>query len=177
MMLTADNEERETHMATAEAIKEAQKQIIDHLADDWGLLTAGGIDDYNTMTIAWGETGTMWWEPVVSVYVVPSRHTYGYLQDNDYFVVSLFPREYKRDLKILGTKSGRDGDKVALTKLTPKPIEHGVTFEEASLTVVCRKLFQQPLSTAELPGEVMEKYYRTMGVHDRFMGEIVDVIE
>ena len=164
-------------MATPERIKEAQKQIIEHLADDWGLLTAGGIDDYNTMTIAWGETGTMWWMPVVSAYVVPSRHTYGYMQDNDYFVVSLFPPEYKDDLQILGTKSGRDGDKVALTKLTPKAIEHGVTFEEASLTVVCRKLFQQPLSTAELPGEVMEQYYRTMGVHDRFMGEIVDVIE
>ncbi len=176
-MPTADNGEKETHMVTAEAIKEAQKQIIDHLADDWGLLTAGGIEDYNTMTIAWGETGTMWWKPVVSAYVVPSRHTYGYMRDNDYFTVSLFPPEYKDDLRILGTKSGRDGDKVALTKLTPKAIEHGVTFEEAALTVVCRKLFQQPLSTAELPGEVLERYYQTMGVHDRFMGEIVDVIE
>ena len=164
-------------MATPEKIKEAQKQVIEHLADDWGLLTAGGIEDYNTMTIAWGETGTMWWKPVVSAYVVPTRHTYGYMQDNDYFVVSLFGPDYKEDLQVLGTKSGRDGDKVALTKLTPKAVEHGVTFEEASLTVVFRKLFQQPLATAELPGEVMEQYYRTMGVHDRFMGEIIDVIE
>lgn len=87
-------------------IKEAQKQIIEHLADDWGLLTAGGIEDYNTMTIAWGEAGTMWWKSVVSVYVVPSRHTYGYMQDSDYFVVSLFGSEHKDDLQILGTKSG-----------------------------------------------------------------------
>lgn len=27
------------------------------------------------------------------------------------------------------------------------------------------------------PGEVLERYYQTMGVHDRFMGEIVNVIE
>lgn len=176
-MLAADSGEKETYMATAEAIKEAQKQIIDHLADDWGLLTAGGIEDYNTMTIAWGETGTMWWKPVLSVYVVPSRYTHGYMQESEYFTVSLFGSEYKEDLQVLGTKSGRNGDKVALTKLTPKPMVHGVTFEEASLTVVCRKLFQQPLSTAELPGEVLEQYYQTMGVHDRFMGGIVDVIE
>ncbi len=131
--------------------KEAQKLIVEHLADDWGLLTVGSIDDYNTMTIAWGETGTMWGKPVVPVYVVPSRYTYGYMQGNDYFVVSLFPPEYREDLQVLGTKSGRDGDKVALTKLTPKPIEHGVTFEEASLTVVCRKLFRQPLDPARCP--------------------------
>lgn len=158
-------------------IKEAQKQLIEHLADDWGLLTAGGIDDYNTMTIAWGETGTMWWKPVVSAYVVPSRHTYGYMQDNEYFVVSLFGPDHKDDLQILGTKSGRDGDKVALTKLTPKAVEHGVTFEEATLTVVCRKIFQQPIDPNALPERVMNDYYQEMGVHDRFMGEIVDVIE
>lgn len=156
-------------------IREAQKLIIEHLADDWGLLTAGGIEDYNTMTIAWGETGTMWWKPVMSAYVVSSRHTYGYMEREDYFVVSLFPPEYREDLQVLGTRSGRDGDKVALTKLTPKAIGHGVTFEEASLTVVCRKLFQQPLDPAALPEQVMSEYYQTMGVHDRFMGEIVDV--
>lgn len=158
-------------------IKEAQKQIIEHLADDWGLLTAGGIDDYNTMTIAWGETGTMWWKPVVSVYVVPSRHTYGYMQDAEYFTVSLFGPEYKEDLQVLGAKSGRDGDKVALTKLTPKAIEHGVTFEEAALTVVCKKIFQQPVDPDALPDQVMNDYYQEMGVHDRFMGEIVNIIE
>ena len=158
-------------------IKEAQRLIVDHLADDWGLLTAGCIDSYNTMTIAWGETGTMWWKPVVSAYVVPSRHTYGYMQGNDYFVVSLFASEYKEDLQILGTKSGRDGDKVALTKLTPKAIEHGVTFEEASLTVVCKKIFQQPIDPDALPAWVKEQYYQSMGVHERFMGEIVAVYE
>ena len=158
-------------------IKEAQKQIIEHLASDWGLLTAGGIEDYNTMTIAWGETGTMWWKPVVSAYVVPTRYTYGYMQDNDYFVVSLFGPEYRDDLQVLGTKSGRDGDKVALTKLTPKAIEHGVTFEEASLTIVCKKIFQQPVDPEALPAQIMSEYYQTMGVHDRFMGEIVEVIE
>ena len=78
---------------------------------------------------------------------------------------------------MLGTKSGRDGDKVALTKLTPRALEHGVTFEEASLTVVCKKIFRQPIDPGALPEQVMNDYYQKMGVHDRFMGEIVDIVE
>jgi flavin reductase (DIM6/NTAB) family NADH-FMN oxidoreductase RutF len=165
--------EKETHMDA----KQAQHQIIDHLASDWGLLTAGTIDDYNTMTIAWGETGTMWWLPVVSAYVVPTRHTWGYVEDEDYFVISLFGPEHKGDLRILGSKSGRDGDKVAETSLTPRAIEHGVTFEEATLTIVCRKLYHQPLDRDAIPADLLEKYYGDAPVHDLYKGEIVEVIE
>ena len=156
-------------------IQTAQNQIVDRLASEWGLLTAGEGDVWNTMTIAWGQTGNLWWKPVVTAYVVPSRYTFGFVEQNDYFVVSLFPKEYRDDLQILGSNSGRDGDKVALTKLTPKPIEHGVTFEEADTTIVCRKLMEQPLDPAAIPAEVMQKYYQTMGVHSMFIGEIVDV--
>ena len=158
-------------------VKQAQHQIIDHLASDWGLITAGTIDDYNTMTIAWGETGTMWWKPVVNAYVVPTRHTWGYVERNDYYVVSLFDPKYKDDLRILGSKSGRDGDKVALTNLTPKAIEHGVTFEEASLTIVCKKIYRQPLDADAIPADLLAKHYASQPVHELFKGEIVDVIE
>ena len=41
---------------------------------------------------------------------------------------AFFPEAYKKDLGILGSKSGRDGDKISLTSLTPQPVEHGVTF-------------------------------------------------
>ena len=87
------------------------------------------------------------------------------------------PPEYREDLQVLGTKSGRDGDKVALTKLTPRALEHCVTFEGVSLAVVCKKIFQQPIDPSALPEQVMNDYYQEMGVHDRFMGEIVDIVE
>lgn len=155
-------------------IKQAQQELVARLADDRGLLTAGDADSCNTMTIAWGETGCLWWKPVVSAYVVPSRHTFGFMQDGDCFTVSLLPREFRGDLELLGSMSGRDGDKVALTKLTPKPLEHGVTFEEADLTIVCRKLYEQPMDTGAIPADVANEFYRTMGVHSRFIGEIID---
>lgn len=158
-------------------IAEAQRQILDRLASKWGLLTVGDESDYNTMTIAWGQTGDMWWKPVVVAYVAPSRHTFGYIERSDWFTVSLFGDEYHEDLQILGERSGRDGDKVALTKLTPKPVEHGMTFEQADLTVVCRKLYEQPLEASRMPEEVVKQYYQDMAPHHMYIGEIVNVID
>ena len=45
--------------------------------------------------------------------------------------MGFFPEEYRADLLTLGTKSGRDGDKLALTKITPKAVDNGVAFNEA----------------------------------------------
>ena len=80
---------------------------------EWALLTAGSMDNFNTMTISWGGMGTLWGKPVVTVYVKPIRYTYEFLEKNDYFTLSFFPEEYRADLLTLGTKSGRDGDKTA----------------------------------------------------------------
>ena len=164
-------------MNKADKIKAAQVRIVEELAGEWGLITAGSIDDYNTMTIAWGQTGTMWWKPVVTAYVVPTRHTHGYVNDNDYFTIQLFPEGYREDLQVLGSKSGRDGDKVALTKLTPVACEHGVTFKEASITLVCKKLYQQPMEKALMPEDVQAAHYANMPAHEAYIAEIVDVIE
>lgn len=40
-------------MSKTDRIKAAQVRIVEELADEWGLITVGTIDDYNTMTIAW----------------------------------------------------------------------------------------------------------------------------
>ena len=53
----------------------------------------------------------------------------------------------------LGTKSGRDGDKLALTKITPKAVSNGVAFNEAHTTFVCKKIYNQDLDTANMPPE------------------------
>ena len=38
---------------------------------DWALVTAGTMENYNTMTIGWGGLGTLWRKPVCTVYVNP----------------------------------------------------------------------------------------------------------
>lgn len=150
--------------------------IFDQFDKTWALLTAGSPDDFNTMTISWGGLGTLWSRPVATVYVKPVRYTYEFMEKNDWFTVSFFPEEYKKDLGLLGSRSGRDGDKLAQTKLHAKALPNGMGFEEASLTLVCRKLYHQDLDGSQIPEDAVERYYKTEPVHRMYIGEVVEVI-
>ena len=79
----------------------------------WALVTAGTPEHYNTMTISWGGLGTLWERPVATVYVKKNRYTFAFMEESDYFTVSFYPKEQRRALSLLGSTSGRDGDKVA----------------------------------------------------------------
>ncbi|MBQ7263456.1 MAG: hypothetical protein IJR14_07015, partial [Synergistaceae bacterium] len=74
-------------------------------------------------------------------------------------------------------KSGRDGDKVALTKLTPKAVQHGVIFEEAEINFVCKKLYQQDMELENMADVVVEQY-KTVGMppHRMYIGQVVEMI-
>lgn len=158
---------------------DAQAEFVQRVSGDWALVTAGTEQDgWNTMTIGWGEAGVLWSLPTVTVYVHPWRYTHQFMLDNDYFTVQLFDNEYKPDLGILGSRSGRDGDKVALTRLTPKPIEHVMTFEEATTTLVCRKIYTHAIDLDAMAPDIRERlgaFYAKEG-HTVFVGELVDVL-
>lgn len=144
---------------------------------DWALVTAGERDHYNTMTIGWGGLGTLWSKPVATVYVKPVRYTHDFLESNDYFTVSFYPEKYVQALGILGTLSGRDGDKVAQSGLTPLFLEHGVTFAEASVTLVCKKIYRQDLDVSAMPKSAVDRYYYNEAPHTMYIGEVVEVIK
>ncbi len=145
----------------------------------WALVTSGTLEDFNTMTISWGGCGTLWGKPVATVYVKPIRYTHEYLEKNDYFTVSFLPLDYREDLFTLGTESGRDGDKVAKTSLTPVAIgENGesVGFQQAAATLLCKKIYRQELDVAAMPADVVDQFYLNEAPHTMYVGEVVDVI-
>lgn len=154
-------------------------KIFDLFSNQWALVTAGGPEHYNCCTIAWGSLGSIWGagvnKPIVTVYIHPSRYTCGFMQDSEYFTVSFFPREYRKALGYLGSHSGRDGDKVKAAGLTPKPMGQAVTFEEAHLTLLCRKLYQNQFDRERLAPEIRYDVYHDGEPHWEFIGEIVDV--
>lgn len=143
---------------------------------DWALLTAGTLEDFNTMTVSWGGLGTLWNKSVTTVYVRPCRHTCGYMENNDYFTVSFYPEEYRKDLALLGKLSGRDGNKVAQTSLTPVAAENAVTFAQAKRTLVCRKLYAQDMDPKAVPAEIMESAYKSEPLHRIYIGEVIAII-
>ena len=144
---------------------------------DWALLTAGEKDNFNTMTISWGGLGTLWGKPVATVYVKPIRYTHQFMEQSEYFTVSFYAKEYKGALTLLGSRSGRDGDKVAAAGLTPIPVENAVTFREAVVTLLCKKIYRQDLDTAAMPAEVVHNFYEEEAAHTMYIGEVVDIIE
>lgn len=150
--------------------------ILQLFNKEWALVTAGNRDSFNTMTIAWGGLGTLWSTPVATVYVKPIRYTHDFLESNDYFTVSFFNEEHRKALGLLGTVSGRDCDKVAQSGLTPLFIDNGVTFDEAYVTLVCKKIYRQDMDIHAMPQFAIDRYYQTEAPHTMFIGEVVDVI-
>lgn len=162
-------------------------------ADCWALVTAGTLDDFNTCTVSWGSLGNIWGPndddmSTVTVYIHPARYTQEFMAKYDTFTVSFFPDSYRQALGYLGSHSGRNEDKVANSDLTPVKIGDDVTFAEAELTFVCRKLYEHQFDEAHLADHVKAFYAAnspvyTQAGHNRwephymYIGEIIDVVE
>lgn len=152
--------------------------------DNWALVTAGTAKNFNIMTVSWGSLGCIWGpgrkngaKQIVTIYIKPSRYTHSFLESSDFFTVSFFPEKYRNDLKILGSRSGRDCDKLSLTSLNAMPMADGkaVGFKEACSTVVCKKLFSQPMELKNIPKDIIGRYYETDKPHTIFIGEVLEI--
>ena len=162
---------------TMENFIEARYDIFSKFHKQLAVLTVGDISDFRCMTIGWGAMGNVWGHPgsTLTVYVNPLRYTFEYMQQKDHFTVCFFPEAYRKDVMTLGTKSGRDVDKVALTSLTPKALENGVGFEQAELTFVCRKLYADQFKLEETPEEVRNGIYAKFPPHWFYIGAVEKV--
>ncbi|MBR1390191.1 MAG: flavin reductase family protein [Lachnospiraceae bacterium] len=155
---------------------EFNTDIFTQFDKKWALLTAGNKERFNTMTISWGGLGTLWNKPVATVYVRTSRYTHEFMDDNEYFTISFYPEEQKSVLGVLGSKSGREIDKMNQSGLTAKELPQSVTFAEAEVTLVCRKLFRQELRVENMPEDIAKKLYEGDAPHDMYIGEVVEIL-
>ena len=151
-------------------------EIFSQFDKKWALLSAGTKENHNSMTISWGGLGTIWNKPVATVYVRPVRYTYEFMNENDYFTVSFYSEDYKKALGVMGSKSGRDTDKDAEAGLTAKDVENSVTYEEAEVTLLCKKIYYQDMEEDKIPADVLEKFYSEEPVHRLYIGEVVDIL-
>lgn len=162
-------------------VKELLLNPMDKIAHEWMLITAGTLESgYNTMTASWGHLGSIWGHggglPTSVIFVRPQRYTKEFIDREDYYTLSFFPAEHKKALGYLGSHSGRDEDKVAAVHFHPVSVSNGVTFEEASLTLVCRKLYRAPIAEENfIDKSVVEDCYPKRDFHDMYIGEIVEV--
>lgn len=173
-----------------ENFKEKEYKVFEMFDKQWAIVTAGSMEHYNSCTIGWGSLGNIWGHagkscPIVTVYVHPARYTSEFLENSDTFTVSFYPESCKKALGYMGSHSGRDGDKAVAAGLTPVEIGQGVTYKEANLTFLCKKLYQHQFPKEDIAPEIQGYYASSPNVypdfkggwqpHIVFVGEIIEV--
>ncbi|HTP57833.1 MAG TPA: flavin reductase [Spirochaetia bacterium] len=142
----------------------------------WLLLASGDFaaQDWNCMTVGWGSFGVMWGRPFAQVVVRPTRHTIRFIERFDSFTLCAFPEAFRPALSWLGSHSGRDGDKVKQSGLTPVASRcvGSPSFQEAELVVECRIIYRQDLDPALFLDPTIEKNYPRKDYHRVYFGEI-----
>ena len=148
-------------------------QMIDK---QWMLITAGNESGANTMTASWGGLGILWHKPVSFAFIRPTRYTYEFTEREEYYSLCFFGEEYRDALKLCGTVSGRDRDKIAEAGLTLRYDAEAPYFDEAETVMICRKIAAQDMDPAGFIDTSVEKHYHN-DYHRIYTGEITKVLK
>lgn len=153
---------------------------------DYMALAAGNKQcGFNAMTVSWGHIGALWERgshakrlPTAICYVRPSCYTKEFIDAQEMFTLSHFDVRYRKSLGILGSRSGRDCDKIADAGLTPTFSDGTVYFVEADLVFVCRKLYAAPLMESSFMDDTLVEFnYPKRDFHTMYVGEIVRILK
>ena len=147
---------------------------------DGFLLAAGDFaaGTYNCMTVGWGGIGCLWDRPVALVAVKPTRHTFDFLERFPSFTLNHFTPEFRKALLYLGTRSGREGDKLAASGLTPiaSTVVAAPTFAETDLVLECVKAYTDDYRPELALLESLRSSSRAGHHHRFFFGEVRTVL-
>jgi len=156
---------------------DAVTKAFQNIGNEWALLSVGDEKHFNTMTISWGSLGFIWQRPVMTALVRPQRYTHEFSDQFENFSVSFYDRKYRHALNILGTKSGRDTNKIALSGLTPVFVDGVPTFKESYLTVIGRKIYRGQMESAGfLIPTVDEEFYPQKDYHTVYFAEMIKTV-
>lgn len=154
--------------------RDLQENAIQLIGYDWMLVTAGNVEDYNTMTASWGGLGMLWNKPVVFIFVRPQRYTYEFMEREEFFTCTFFKEEHRDKLTFCGTYSGRDYDKAKEVNLTAAATPDSVYFEESRVVIECKKLYFQDIDPSNFIDKSINNHYPNNDYHRMYIGEITN---
>lgn len=140
------------------------------------LMTTKNGDFVNSMVIGWGHIGIEWGKPIFVAYVRESRYTKTMVEDHGEFTVNVPVSEFDSNIiKICGTKSGRDLDKIKELGLHLVESDHVSVpgIQEFPLTLECKVIYKQKQDLTAIPAQILERYYPEVPGAD-FAGETRD---
>ena len=103
---------------------------FDKFGKGWLLISATKNGKTNTMTASWGTLGHLWNKDVAIIFIRPQRYTKEFVDESETFTLSFFDDKHK-ELSYLGTKSGKDEDKISKVNFHIEMVDGNPTFKEA----------------------------------------------
>ncbi|MCR5740939.1 MAG: flavin reductase family protein [Gammaproteobacteria bacterium] len=167
-------------------IKDLDMNVFNAFANEWALVTAKTQEGANSMTISWGEMGSLWNNnkekhvgglPICTVFVRPQRHTRKFIDKASYYTVSFFRGKHMKELGIYGSKSGKDIDKDKAANFHLISEGDYAYYEEAEVSLICKLLYSDDLKEENfIDKNVVEVSYPRRDFHRFYIGEIIKVL-
>lgn len=154
-------------------LKDFNENPFQKIGKQWMLVGASKDGKSNVMTASWGGLGIMWGKEVAYVFVRESRYTKEFIDGSDELTLSFFSEEHREMLGYMGKTSGRNEDKIAKQNLHMSNEFEVPVFEEAEMTLVCRKLYAQEMKEeCFVDKSCVEKWYGDNDYHTMYVVEI-----
>lgn len=156
--------------------KDLSKDMLTQL-ERGAFLTVKDDEKVNTMTIGWGSIGYIWNKPIFTVLVRHSRYTYEMLKKTNEFTISIpLNSDMKEALKLCGTESGRDINKIDKFNLSLKDSLSIKTpiLADCDLHFECKIVFKQTMEPELLDLKVDNLKYSNKDYHVIYYGEILE---
>ena len=172
-------QQRFDHAYEAISPEEFNENIFKLVGKDFTVITAG--EKPNSMVASWGGIGIMFNKPVTWNFLRANRYTLEKMRETGTFTMCWFPDQYKGDIMQFGTKSGRNTDKMAQTKLTPMATPDGYpAYAEAKIIIECKLIAASTVSKDEFYTEeaktfLQEGYDDAKDWHKLVYGEITNI--
>lgn len=172
-------QQRFNYQYEAVAAEDFDENIFKLVGKDFTVITAG--ETPNSMVASWGGVGIMFNKPVTWNFLRANRFTLEKIRETGTYTMCYFPDQYKGDIMQFGTKSGRNTDKMAQTKLTPMATPDGYpAYAEAKIIIECKLIAASTVSKDEFYTEeaktfLQEGFDDAKDWHKLVYGEITKI--
>ena len=149
--------------------------VFEEIGKKMLLITASDSETgrLNAMTASWGMMGILWNKPVCALFIRPQRFTKPLVDGSGLFSVNVLSAGHGDAYRICGTLSGRDNDKITMSKLTPFETDGVFGFEESETVLVLKKLYQDEIGEGGFIDKGLLSNYSAKDYHAVYVCEIV----
>ncbi|MCC8173108.1 MAG: flavin reductase [Odoribacter sp.] len=152
-------------------------------AEDYAVITAGTLSDYNSMVASYGGWGILFGDPVTWCFLRANRYTLEYMRANEKYTFAYFDAPYKEKIMHFGTSSGRGTDKMKTHDLTAVETPNGsISYKEARFIIECELVEITTVSPDDFYSEkgknfVIEGFEDAKEYHKLVFGKITNIWE